>query len=458
MCLFCQSGNSSRLRFRAAGRSVAERLAGVADVILTGGDILTMDHRAPRTTALSVRDGLVQSVGSLEAVLAHKGRSTRIVDIQGATIIPGMILPALPKSLVALLDWQEIDLGRADGDVHGYLSRTVVPPLFSAPVFIRLVNAAGAARHPGLLAALEKQCGAVPIAVQVDGTDAGLANRAMFRLAGRAAVTEHGSAAPFVTDVAALLNCIASGTAHSASSIGRALERAVAAARRDGYTTVVDRAMGAVGGRDEVEAAASQLAARRYVRMRGVAHRRLREEWDGRLPDEVRPDMLSIDAALLEGGQAVGDLLGEAWSLNEAGWRLVFSAGSRDELDVVLEVCRILRPVLEDRAPRIEVQFVPDRTDLDAVRQLGVILAVVADADGLSSGTSARPVAGCNPLNIDGYLAAVTRDAADQCGLADIAGTIARGKYADFTLLEGPPEHGKPLRIAGTWVDGIPVS
>jgi len=455
MCLFCQPGSPSRLRYRAAGMTIAERLSGAADIILSGGDIRTMDDPAPRAAALSVRDGLVQSVGSLEAVLAHKGRSTRIVDVQGATIIPGMVLPALPKDPVALLDWQEIDLDRTDGDLAGYLSRTVVPSLFSAPVFIRLVNASGAARHPDLLATLEKQCGAVPVAVQIDGANTGFANPAMFRLSGEPA--GQCLSAPLVADVAALLSRFASKTAHSASSIGRVLERTVAAARRDGYTTVVDRAMGAIGGRDEVEAAASHLAAKRHVRMRAAAHRRLREEWDGRLPDEVRPDMLSIDAALLEGDQAAGDLLSEARSLNEVGWRLVFSAGSRDELNVVLEVCHALRPVLEDRVPRIEVQFVPDRTDLEAARQLVVGITVVS-GNGARSDAPSDPAAGCYLSNLDKYLAAVSRDAASQCGLGDVAGTIARGKYADFTLLEDPPEHGNPLRIAGTWVDGIPVS
>ncbi|MEZ5805947.1 MAG: hypothetical protein R3E51_21390 [Rhizobiaceae bacterium] len=115
-----------------------------------------------------------------------------------------MVLPALPKDPVALLDWQEIDLDRTDGDLAGYLSRTVVPSLFSAPVFVRLVNASGAARHPDLLATLEKQCGAVPVAVQIDGANTGFANPAMFRLSGEPA--GQCLSAPLVADVAALLS------------------------------------------------------------------------------------------------------------------------------------------------------------------------------------------------------------------------------------------------------------
>lgn len=214
---------------------------------------------------------------------------------------------------------------------------------------------------------------------------------------------------------------------------------------------IVDRAMGSLAGRAEVEAAALQFAGRGQVRIRGVAHRRLREEWDGRLPEEIRPDMLSVDAALLEGGQPAANMLDEARSLSGAGWRLAFSARCRDEFAVVLDVCRALAPFARDRAPSVELALVPDAADAEVLRGLGAVLIPLPEAGCEGPDTIA------DQRDAGDRLAAVTRAAAERCRMGDVAGMIAPGKYADFAVLDGPPQFGRMPRVSATWVDGIPV-
>src|ERR1043165_2939470 len=62
-----------------------------ADLIVTHAKIYTVDDNHPFVTAMAVRDGRVQFVGSEREALLLKGPSTRMLDAGGQTIIPGMI-------------------------------------------------------------------------------------------------------------------------------------------------------------------------------------------------------------------------------------------------------------------------------------------------------------------------------------------------------------------------------
>jgi predicted amidohydrolase YtcJ len=62
-----------------------------ADLIVTNARIYTVDDSHPFVSALAVRDGLVQFVGSEREALLLKGPSTRVIDAAGQTVIPGMV-------------------------------------------------------------------------------------------------------------------------------------------------------------------------------------------------------------------------------------------------------------------------------------------------------------------------------------------------------------------------------
>jgi len=419
------------------------------------GDIHTLDG-AGRARALSIRDGLVQSVGSFEAVAEHKGRSTRIVDVGGATIVPGLILSSLPKDATGLLDWQEIDLSRAAGDRDAYLSQAISPPLFSSPVFVRSAGAADAEDNLDLLAALETLFPGVPIAVAFEGTCSGLANRAMFRIVNGPDFARTASAVPFVTDIRAFLDAYASQAAHSIPSIANDLKRTVVEARCGGYTTIVDRALGALRGRDEVEAAVSLFSTHRHMRMRSAAHWKLRGEWDGRLPPQIRPDIMTVDAALVNGNQSAADLLTEAELLIAAGWSVVFSANGAGELETVMEVCQTLRATRHEQVFYVKLGFHAEETDMDRLRRSGIAFSV------LPTPATVKPLLSAgvegDRLGLPATILDMTRQAAFQCGIDGVTGSITRGKYADFTVLEGTVGETEIFKVAGTWVDGIPAS
>ena len=62
-----------------------------AELIVTHARIYTVDDSHPFVSAMAVRDGRVQFVGSEREALLLKGPSTRMLDAGGQTIIPGMI-------------------------------------------------------------------------------------------------------------------------------------------------------------------------------------------------------------------------------------------------------------------------------------------------------------------------------------------------------------------------------
>jgi predicted amidohydrolase YtcJ len=62
-----------------------------AELILTGGRIYTVDETRPVADAMAIAGGKVLFVGSQRGALAHRGASTRVIDLDGRTVIPGMI-------------------------------------------------------------------------------------------------------------------------------------------------------------------------------------------------------------------------------------------------------------------------------------------------------------------------------------------------------------------------------
>ncbi|MFF7725561.1 amidohydrolase [Streptomyces sp. NPDC008001] len=61
-----------------------------ADLVFVNGSVLTADSRFTVASALAVTGGLVSAVGDRAEVMAHAGPATRIVDLDGGTLLPGI--------------------------------------------------------------------------------------------------------------------------------------------------------------------------------------------------------------------------------------------------------------------------------------------------------------------------------------------------------------------------------
>ncbi len=75
----------------ACGLFAAAAGAQTADTVLVNGKIVTVDARSSTQEAIAIRDGRILSLGSSAAVRRLVGARTRVVDLQGRTVIPGLI-------------------------------------------------------------------------------------------------------------------------------------------------------------------------------------------------------------------------------------------------------------------------------------------------------------------------------------------------------------------------------
>jgi predicted amidohydrolase YtcJ len=63
----------------------------VTDSVYLNGNIYTVDDKNPKATAMSIKDGTFLCVGTDPDARTHVGRRTSVFDLQGKTVLPGLI-------------------------------------------------------------------------------------------------------------------------------------------------------------------------------------------------------------------------------------------------------------------------------------------------------------------------------------------------------------------------------
>lgn len=91
-----------------------------ADLIFHNGPIITVDDSSPTAEAVAVKDGKIIAVGVKDEVLKSRGSETRLVDLEGRTMLPGFVdahghvtgggLQALSANLLAPPDGEVKDI------------------------------------------------------------------------------------------------------------------------------------------------------------------------------------------------------------------------------------------------------------------------------------------------------------------------------------------------------------
>src|SRR4051812_645356 len=62
-----------------------------ADVILTNGNLITLDEKTPRASAMAIRADRILFVGDDRGALALAEPTTKRIDLAGKTVTPGFI-------------------------------------------------------------------------------------------------------------------------------------------------------------------------------------------------------------------------------------------------------------------------------------------------------------------------------------------------------------------------------
>src|SRR6266567_7272802 len=71
--------------------STPPRAGSPADLLLVNGRIATQDDRQSFVSALAIKDGLIHATGDTATITAYKGPATRVIELNGRTVIPGLI-------------------------------------------------------------------------------------------------------------------------------------------------------------------------------------------------------------------------------------------------------------------------------------------------------------------------------------------------------------------------------
>ncbi len=61
-----------------------------SDLVLKNGNIYTVDERKPKAEAVAVKGDRIVFVGSNRDVQKYVGKNTRVIDLKGRTVVPGM--------------------------------------------------------------------------------------------------------------------------------------------------------------------------------------------------------------------------------------------------------------------------------------------------------------------------------------------------------------------------------
>jgi hypothetical protein len=205
-----------------------------AELIVTNARIYTVDERRPFGEAMAIAGGRVRFVGSERGALALKGPRTRVIDLEGRTVIPGMV------------------------DAHAHL--------LGLGNALRTVDLTGTKSYDGVIARVAARAREVPAGTWIigrgwDQNDWGDTRFPTHEALSRA-VPQHPVYLTRVDGHAALVNARAMTAANLGASAtdpeGGRIERM---ANREPSGVLVDRAMGLVGrvippaSRDEVRAA-----------------------------------------------------------------------------------------------------------------------------------------------------------------------------------------------------------
>jgi predicted amidohydrolase YtcJ len=72
------------------GLTVPPGQKAAADLVLINGNIYTVNEKMPHAEAVAIKGDRIIFVGTSAAAKAYQGTNTRVVDLHGATVVPGM--------------------------------------------------------------------------------------------------------------------------------------------------------------------------------------------------------------------------------------------------------------------------------------------------------------------------------------------------------------------------------
>ena len=85
-----------------------------ANLVLHNGKIITVDPKESRAEGVAVKFGRILAVGSTKDVKSYSDSKTKLIDLKGKTVLPGLIESHCHPSLAEGIDRvMGVKIGRA---------------------------------------------------------------------------------------------------------------------------------------------------------------------------------------------------------------------------------------------------------------------------------------------------------------------------------------------------------
>ena len=108
--------------FLVTASITAQLPAAEADLILHHGKVVTVDRKFSIAQAVAIRDGRIVRVGDNDSVLKLKDALTKLVDLAGRTVLPGLIDSHTHPTGASMTEFDhEIPAMETIGDVLAYV-------------------------------------------------------------------------------------------------------------------------------------------------------------------------------------------------------------------------------------------------------------------------------------------------------------------------------------------------
>ena len=95
-----------------------------ADLVLVNGNIITMNSKTPNAEAIAVKDGIIIKVGTNNEINQIINNATKIIQLKGKTVIPGLIDTHLHLADYGkLLMWIDLTYSRSIENIQKILKK-----------------------------------------------------------------------------------------------------------------------------------------------------------------------------------------------------------------------------------------------------------------------------------------------------------------------------------------------
>jgi predicted amidohydrolase YtcJ len=281
---------------------------GFADLLISGGPIITMDTQRPRAESVAIRGGRIFAVGSADELASTIGPATEHFDLEGRTLLPGLIDPHMHFAMVQLADWVDISpmATPTESGVHDALRSA--NPTSSGWILAKNFDPSITAGHPSLgLDVLDRLVPSLPLLVLESNGHIAWANSEAFRRAGVDKHTPNPATARYTKgadgeltgrlEESAALTAFAAGLPQigDGEMMSRINDLLWHAASK-GVTLLHDCGIGAIAGTRDLDLLEATINADSPVRYRGML---VSTNYDGWVERGIRPghgnDLFRVD-------------------------------------------------------------------------------------------------------------------------------------------------------------------